>query len=119
MSLRPKVIKTKRDHEVALKEAKRLFSAKPGSPQADLLELLVVLIEDYEEKHFPMPEPDPVEAIKFRMEQQGLTTSDLAKVLGGRNRASEVMGRKRPLSMAMVKNLVRQWQIPAEALLAL
>jgi HTH-type transcriptional regulator/antitoxin HigA len=114
-----KAIKTQKDHKAALAAAEKLWDAKPGSPAADQLEVLAVLIEDYEKRHFPIGLPDPVEAIKFRMEQQGLSSTDLAKVLGGRNRASEVMGRKRPLSMAMVKNLVRQWQIPAEALLAL
>jgi HTH-type transcriptional regulator/antitoxin HigA len=114
-----RTIKTQKDHKAAMKVVDRLWNSKPGSPEAEQLEVLALLIEDYEKRHFPIAAPDPVEAIKFRMEQQGLTATDLAKVLGGRNRASEVLGRKRPLSIAMVKNLVRQWQIPAEALLAI
>ena len=113
-----KAIKSRKDYQDALKAVDRLWVSKPASPGLDLLEVLVVLIEDYEKRHFPIGPPDPVEAIKFRMEQQGLSTTDLAKVLGGRNRASEVLSRKRPLSIAMIRNLVRQWQIPAEALLA-
>lgn len=116
--MRLKLIKTKAEHEAALKEADRIFDAKANTPEAERLELLGLLIEDYEERHFPFAAPDPIEAIKFRMEQQGLTTSDLAKVLGGRNRASEVLNHKRSLSLAMIRNLHKQWHIPAETLLA-
>jgi antitoxin component HigA of HigAB toxin-antitoxin module len=113
-----KLIKNSRDHKAALKVVDELWDAKPGSPEADKLELLSILIEDYEKKHFPIEPPDPVEYIKFRMEQQGYSSADLAKVLGGRNRASEVLNHKRGLSLAMIKNLSKQWHIPADALLA-
>ena len=118
LSMKLRVIKSAKQHRLAVKEAERLFNAGPRSARADRLELLVLLIEDYEKKHFPFPGPDAIEAIKFRMEQRNLTTSDLAKVLGGRSRVSEVLRRKRPLSLTMIKNLHKKWQIPAEALLA-
>lgn len=116
--MRYKVLKTKAEYREAMKELDRVFDAKPNTPEGEKLELLALLIDDYEERHFPIPAPDPIEAIKYRMEQQGLTTTDLAKVLGGRNRASEVLNHKRSLSLAMIRNLNKQWQIPAEALLA-
>jgi HTH-type transcriptional regulator/antitoxin HigA len=116
MTLKP--IKTVRDHKAAMKQIDALWDSKPGSPASDELEVLVILVEAYEKKKYPFPAPDPIEAIKFRMEQQGLTTQDLATLLGGRNRASEVLNRKRGLSLAMIKSLYKKWHIPAEALLA-
>ena len=113
-----KVIKNEREHRAALKAIETLWGARAGSPDADTLEVLATLVESYEEKHHAILPPDPVAAIKFRMEQDGLTNSDLAGILGGRNRASEILRRKRTLSLAMIKNLHRKLHIPAEALLA-
>jgi HTH-type transcriptional regulator/antitoxin HigA len=116
MEIKP--IKTERDYRAALNVIDRLWSARRGSPQADRLDVLATLVEAYEDKHFPILPPDPIEAIKFRMEQQGLNTSDLARVVGGRNRASEILSRKRGLSLAMIRNLHRKFHIPAESLIA-
>ncbi len=115
--MRLKAIRSDREHRAAMKEIDALWNAKPGSEAADRLEVLAILVEDYEKRKFPIESPDPIEAVKFRMEQEGLTTQDLAKLLGGRNRASEVLNRKRGLSLAMIKSLHRRWRIPAEALL--
>src|SRR6266516_906535 len=94
-----KPIRSKRDHEVALKEVDRLWGAKAGTRAGDRLDVLATLIDAYEAEHYPMDPPDPIEAIKFRMEQQGLTRKDLAKILGTRTRVSEVLNRKRGLSI--------------------
>jgi HTH-type transcriptional regulator / antitoxin HigA len=113
-----KVIKNEKEHQAALKVIESLWSAKPGTPQGDKLDLLATLVESYEaEKHRVLP-PHAVEAIKFRMEQENLSKADLAKVLGGRNRVSEVMNRKRALTVNMMRNLHRKLHIPAESLLA-
>jgi HTH-type transcriptional regulator / antitoxin HigA len=111
-----RVIKTKAAYEAALSRAEKLMDAKPRTPQADELELLSLLIEDYEEKVFPIEKPDPVEAIRFRMSQQGLTNQDLAQILGGRSRVSEVLSGRRNLSIKMIRSLVTRLRIPAEVL---
>ena len=112
-----KPIKTEKDYKSAMKFVEEHFDAKPGSDEANGLEVLAILVEKYEEEHFPIESPDPVEAIKFRMEQSGFTTADLAKILGGRNRVSEVLNRKRRLTIEKVKLLSSRWKIPAESLL--
>ena len=94
-SLRP--LRSEKDYDAALAEAERLWGAKAGTPKGDRLDILATLIEAYEAKHYPMDPPDPIEAIKFRMEQQGLTRKDLERVLGSRTRVSEVLNRKRGL----------------------
>ncbi len=116
MTIKP--IKTERDYQKALKEIKRLWDTKPNSPKGDRLEVLVTLVEAYERKHYKIEPPDPVEAIKFRMEQLGLKASDLAKILGGRSRVSEVLNRKRKLTVDMMRSLRKRLDIPAESLLA-
>ena len=116
MTIKP--IKTERDYRTALKEIERLWDAKPNTPKADRLEVLVTLVEAYEQKHYKVEPPDPVEAIKFRMEQLGLKSSDLAKILGGRSRVSEVLNRKRKLTVEMMRSLRKRLDIPAESLLA-
>jgi len=116
MTIKP--IKTERDYQKALKEIERLWDAKPNTPKGDRLEVLVTLVEAYEQKHYKVEPPDPVEAIKFRMEQLGLKASDLAKILGGRSRVSEVLNRKRKLTVDMMRSLRRRLDIPAESLLA-
>lgn len=109
-------IHTKAEYEAAVAEIENLWNAKPGTPDHDRLEVLGTLVDAYETKHFAIDLPDPVEAIKFRMEQSGLTQADLGKVLGSRSRASEVLHRRRALTLEMVRALNAAWKIPAEAL---
>lgn len=112
-----KPIRSKRDYEAALKAAEELMSAKRNSAEGDALDVLVTLIEAYEAKHFPLDLPDPVEAIKFVMEQRDLTVKDLVPYIGQPNRVYEVLNRKRPLTMAMVWKLHKGLGIPAESLI--
>ena len=116
MTIKP--IKTERDYHKTLKEIEGLWDAKPNSPRGDRLEVLVTLVEAYEQKHFKIEPPGPVEAIKFRMEQLGLKSSDLAKILGGRSRVSEVLNKKRKLTVDMMRSLRKHLAIPAESLLS-
>ena len=116
MTIRP--IKTERDYRKALKEIERLWDAKPNTSKGDRLEVVVTLVEAYEQRHFKVEPPDPVEAIKFRMEQLGLKPTDLARFLGGRSRVSEVLNRKRKLTVEMMRSLRKHLDIPAESLLA-
>jgi len=115
MNVKP--IRTARDHRAALKETERLMHAKPGTVQGERLDVLVTLIEAYERKHFPMDLPDPVEAIKFVMDQRGLTVKDLEPMIGRSNRVYEVLSHKRPLTLRMVWRLHRDLGIPAESLI--
>jgi len=116
MDIKP--IKTKKDYEKALKRIDTLFNAKPNTPDGDLLDVLVTLVEAYEQKHFAIAPPDPIEAIKFRMDQLGMKQSDIAKVIGGKNRASEILNKKRELTAKMMRDLHKKLNIPAESLLA-
>lgn len=116
MNIKP--IKTKKDYEAALKKIEMLFDSKPNTTNGDLLEVLVTLVEAYEKKNFNILPPDPIEAIKFRMEQLGLKQSDIAKVVGGKNRASEILNRKRELTVKMMRDLHIKFNIPAESLLS-
>lgn len=113
-----KAIRTKRDYEAALKTVESLMNAKAGTAEGDHLDVLVTLIQAYEAKHFPMMPPDPVEAIKFIMEQRELTVQDLVPVFGRANRVYEVLNRRRPLSLAMIRKLHYDFGIPAEVLIA-
>jgi len=115
--MKPKVIKTESDCAAALARIQELIDAKRNTPQGDELELLSLLVHDYEEKRFPMDRPDPIEAIRFRMEQQGLKPTDLVPFLGSRSRVSEVLSGRRNLSLKMIRALVRGLGIPAEVLL--
>jgi HTH-type transcriptional regulator/antitoxin HigA len=114
-SVRP--IRTEKDYETALKEVERLWGAKSGSPDGDRLDVLATLIEAYEDEHYPMDPPDPIEAIKFRMEQQGLTRKDLEPLIGTRTRVAEVLNRKRGLSIDMIRRLHETLGISAEILI--
>jgi len=116
MNIKP--IKTKKDYEAALNKIEELFNAIPNTNDGDLLDVLTTLVEAYEQKHFKFAPPDPVEAIKFRMEQLGLKQSDIADVIGGKNRASEILNKKRELTAKMMRDLHRKFDIPAESLLA-
>ena len=116
MKIKP--IRNDDDLRAALRRLDAVFQAKVRTPEADEMEVLVTLIEAYENKHYPISPPDPVEAIKFRMEQQGLTLRDLEAYIGPSGRVSEVLNRKRPLSLRMVKRLHDGLRIPYESLLA-
>lgn len=116
MQIKP--IRTEKDYQEALSLIESLWSAKPRTPEGDNLEILTTLVEAYERQKYPVFPPDPIEAIKFRMEQLGLTNSDLAPCLGGRNRVSEILRRKRSLTVTMLKNLHKKLKIPAESLLS-
>ena len=115
MKIRP--IKTKTDYEKALVRIEALMDAKPGSPKGDELDVLVTLIEAYENKHYPFPPPKPISAIKFRMEQAGLARKDMEPYLGGRGRVSEVLNGKRPLTLEMIRKLHEGLGMPLESLI--
>jgi len=112
-----KPIKDESDYDAALAEIEGLMDARPNTPEGDRLDVLVTLVEAYEEKHWRVNPPDPIEAIKLRMQQRGLTRHDLEKVLGSKSRVSEVMNRKRPLTIDMIRRLHRKFGIPAESLI--
>ena len=116
MTIKP--IRTDRDLKRALRRLESVFQAKTGAPEADEMEILVALIEVYENKHYPIGPSDPIEAIKFRMEQQGLSVRDLEPYIGPSGRVSEVLNRKRPLSLRMIRRLHDGLRIPYESLLA-
>lgn len=111
-----RLIKTRRDHAAALRRIEELMDARRGTPEGDELELLSVLVELYETQHFPCELPDPVEAIRFRMDQAGLTPADLVPFIGSRSKVSEILNRKRPLSIQMIRRLCKGLGIPAEVL---
>ncbi len=115
MTIKP--IKTKKDYEQALARLEIIFDAKKGTAKGDELEILAILVDNYENEHFPVGFPDPVEAIKFRMEQLGYTQSDLADVVGLKSRASEILNRKRKLSLEMIRQIHDRLNIPTEVLI--
>jgi HTH-type transcriptional regulator / antitoxin HigA len=112
-----KPLRTKADYEKALAEVERLWGAKSGTQKGDRLDVLATLIDAYEAEHYPMDPPDPVEAIKFRMEQQGLSRKDLEPLIGTRTRVAEVLNRKRSLSIGMIRRLHARLGISAEVLI--
>jgi HTH-type transcriptional regulator / antitoxin HigA len=112
-----KPIKTKKDYEVALKRLDTIFDSKPGTAAGDELEILSILIERYEDEKAPIDYPDPIEAIKFRMEQLGYNQNDLAKLVGLKSRASELLNRKRKLTLEMIRKLHTSLSIPTEVLI--
>lgn len=114
LEIRP--IRKKADHRWALKEVERLWDAGPGTPDGDHVDVLVTLIEAYEERRFPIAPPDPISAIEFMLQQKGLTRRDLEPAIGGRGRVSEVLNRKRPLTLPMVRALSKLLDIPTEIL---
>src|SRR5436309_10817392 len=109
-------IKTEADYRRALAEAERLWDADPGTPDGDYVDVLSTLIEAYEARHYPIPAPDPIAAIEFMIEQKGLTRRDLEPAIGSRGRVSEVLNRKRPLTLPMVRALSALLQIPTDIL---
>ena len=115
MEIKP--IKTKADYRAALKEIETLMPARAGTPEGERLDVLVTLVEAYEKKHYHFDLPDPVEAIKFRMEQMALAPKDLVPMIGQINRVYEILNRKRPLTLQMIRRLHRELGIPAESLI--
>jgi HTH-type transcriptional regulator / antitoxin HigA len=111
------LIKTENDYNQALERLEIIFDAKKGTQEGDELELLGILIDQYENEHFPINLPDPIEAIKFRMEQMGYTQNDLAKIIGFKSRASEILNRKRKLSLEMIRQLHTSLNIPTDVLI--
>jgi HTH-type transcriptional regulator/antitoxin HigA len=116
-SIRP--IRTDGEYEAALTEIERYFEKepKPGTTEADRFDLLALVLEDYENKNWPIEPPDPVDAIRYRMELGGYTQADLGRLIGSRQRASDILSRKRRLTMKMAWKLHRDWGIPAETLI--
>ena len=115
MNLKP--IKTKKDYEKALERLEMIFDAKVGTPQGDELEVLSILIDNYEKQQFPIELPDPIEAIKFRMEQLGYNQKDLVEIIGFKSRVSEILNRKRKLSIEMIRKISKSLSIPSEVLI--
>ncbi len=115
MDIRP--IKTQADYQAALKEIEKLFEASPNTAEGDRLEVLTTLVEAYEDQHYSIPLPDPIEAILYYMESRGLSRRDLEACIGNRARVSEILNRKRPLTLRMIQQLHRELGIPAEVLL--
>lgn len=110
-------IRTEEDYDAALARIDMLMNADMGTPEGDELDILVTLVEAYEAKHYPIPVCDPVEAIKFRMEQMGLEPKDLTPIIGSRSKVSEVLNHKRQLSITMIRNLHARLHVPYESLI--
>lgn len=110
-------IRSNADYEAALAEVAALWGSKAGTPKGDRLDVLATLIDAYESEHYPMDPPDPIEAIRFRMEQQGLSRRDLEQIIGTRTRISEVLNRKRSLSISMIRRLHEHLGISADVLI--
>ncbi|MDF1879603.1 DNA-binding protein [Sulfurimonas sp. SAG-AH-194-C20] len=114
MNIKP--IKNEQNYNDTLQKIEALLSAIPNTPEMDELEVLTTLVEAYEEQHYKMDAPDPIEAIKFRMEQEGLKQKDLVSIVGSKSRVSEILNRKRKLTIEMIRNLHKQLHIPVESL---
>ena len=114
MNIKP--IKNDKDYTHALRYIENLMDAKPNTSQMDELEVLTTLVESYEEQHYKIETPDPIEAIKFRMEQEGLKQKDLISIVGSKSRVSEILNKKRKLTIKMIRNLHNQLHIPIESL---
>jgi len=115
MEIKP--IRTEQDYEAALKEIERLWGAEPETPDGDRFEVLFTLVEAYEDQHYEILPPDPVEAIKYYMDSRGLDRRDLEEYIGGSGRVSEILNRKRPLTLPMIRKLNAGLGIPAEVLI--
>src|SRR6266542_5410339 len=115
MKIKP--IRTERDNENALKRIEKLWGSKPGTPEGDEFEILFTLVEKFEDEHYPIEPPDPIEAIKYAMEERNLTKSELAKYLGYKSRVLEVLNGKRKLTLPMIRSLHKNLDIPADVLI--
>lgn len=111
------IIKTEEQYDKALVRLKEIFDAKPNTPQGDEFELLSLVLEKYEEEHFAIPNPEPLEAIRFAMEQQGYTDNDLGKILNSRPRVTEIFSKQRKLSLEQIRKINKELHIPAEVLI--
>lgn len=116
MELKP--IRTKTEYKTALREVEALFDAPEGSPEADKLEVLAMLVEKYEAEHYPIPAPEPIDFLNYAMESRGLTRKDLEPYIGSRGRVAEVLNRDRPLTLAMIRRLSEGLGLPADVLIA-
>ena len=114
MEIRP--IRSKKEHQTALKEIESLWSARDGTPESDRLEVLALLVERYELEHFPLPSPDPIDFLLHVMESRGLVRKDLEPFIGSRARVAEVLNRVRPLSLEMIRSLAEGLRLPADVL---
>jgi len=115
--MKAKVIKTAEQYEATLARVERIFDAKPGTEKGDELELLLLLVETYENQVYPIDLPDPITALRFRMEQEGLGPKDLIPFIGSKSKVSEVLSGRRPLSLTMIRKLVEEFNLPAEVAL--
>ena len=115
VQIRP--IRSAADHEEALREIERLWGAEEGTPEGDKLEVLATLVEAYEDRHYPVPNVDPIDVLEFAIQDMGRSQAELAELLGSRPRASEVLSRKRRLTVDMIAKISAAWHIPAEALI--
>lgn len=115
MNIKP--IKTEQDYDLVLERLELIFDAKPNTEEGDELEILSILIEKYEKENFPIEFPDPIEAIQFRMEQLGYSQNDLADIIGLKSRTSEILNKKRKLSLNMIRKLTEKLHIPTEILI--
>ena len=115
--MKPKIIKTEAEYQATLARIERIFDAKPGTPKGDELELLLLLVETYEDQAYPIDPPDPIAALRFRMEQQGLKPKDLIPYIGSKSKVSEVLRGRRTLSLTMIRKLVGGLHLPAEVAL--
>ena len=112
-----KLIKTETDYENALKDLEKVFDAKIGTPESDEADVLGLLIDEYEKKHYPMDAPDPIEAIKIRMEEMHLKQVDLVKEIGGKSRVSEILNKRRKLTIEMIRKLTKRLNLSPELLI--
>ncbi len=115
--MQARILKTEADYEAALAYVDTLMDAAPGAPEEEELSLFALLVEQYEREHYPIDPPDPIDAILFRMDQEGLTRADLVPYIGSQSKVSEVLRRKRPLSITMIRNLHAGLNIPAATLI--
>ena len=115
--MKPKIIKTEAEYQAALRRIEAIFDARPGTAKGDELELLLLLVETYEDKAYPIDPPDPIAALRFRMEQDGLKPKDLIPYIGSKSKVSEVLSGRRPLSLTMIRKLVTGLHLPAEVAL--
>jgi HTH-type transcriptional regulator/antitoxin HigA len=111
-----KIVKTKKDYQQSLERFEEIFQAKNGSAESDEADVLALLIKEYEDKHYVINAPSPIEAIKYRMEQQGLTNKDLAQILGFKSRVSDIFKKNRKLNLGMIRKLYHELNIPLETL---
>lgn len=110
-------IHSRKDYQSAMKRIDEIFDSKKGSPTGNELEILSILVDHYERENFPIESPEPIEAIKFRMEQMGMNQNELAKIIGQKSRASEILNKKRKLSLEMIRKLTKTLNIPSEVLI--